>query len=76
MRWLPGLAVGTGLLAAGTADRVTEPDGIERASADRALAANGVGKIADRLYFSGGYNEASPAASRIGSGPTTMPTTS
>ena len=130
MRWLTGLAVGTGLLAACTADRTaTEPDGIERVSADRALAANtwtlraappgagalyerfagtapnaagqsivyvfggtsdeggtgfqssaynvstdtwsgglarvgafaanGVGKIADRLYFSGGYNEVS-----------------
>jgi len=34
MRWLTGLAVGTGLLAACTADRTaTEPDGIERVSA-------------------------------------------
>ena len=41
MRWLPGLAVGTGFVAACTADRTaTEPDGIERVSAERALAAN------------------------------------
>jgi hypothetical protein len=41
MRWLTGLAVGTGLLAACTADRTaTEPDGIEGVSAERALAAN------------------------------------